>query len=75
MAAVSSRCWSALDCSSSPTYLQELIISLLYPTDVLLVLDLQLMKVYVVKSISHIILLSKLALHLRDQYPGTTSNH
>ena len=46
------------------THLEELVITFLYAGNVLLVLDLQLVKVDVMQSIAHIILLSELTLHL-----------
>lgn len=45
-------------------HLEELVIAFLYAANILLVLDLQLVKVDVMESIAHIILLSELTLHL-----------
>lgn len=56
------------------THLEELVIAFLYAANVLLVLDLQLVKVDVMESIAHIILLPELTLHLVISPMGTSSN-
>lgn len=48
-------------------YLEQFVVAFLYAADILLVLNLQLMKVDVMKRIAHVILLSELTLHLPDR--------
>lgn len=54
------------------THLEKLVIAFLNAANVLLVLDLQLVKVDVMESIAHIILLSELTLHLVISPVGTS---